>query len=133
MKCNLLIMLNMIVENDYCTGVLFQFYRGDFEIMDSHDLTVNVSTFHQLYAACEQILVLRFDKKCKRHLYCLILWSKLPICSWYCLLIRIVVTSTSLPSVTIAIRCCQFDNTSVFEMPRTAEKLWNDYILQVHI
>ena len=41
----------------------------------------NVSTFHQLYAACEQILFLRFDKKHKRYLYCVILWSKLQICS----------------------------------------------------
>jgi len=40
---------------------------------------------------------------------------------------------TSLPSVTIAIRCCQFENSLMFEeMSRTAEKLWNDYILQVH-
>ena len=39
----------------------------------------------------------------------------------------------SLPSVTIAIRCCQFDEALLFEiMPRKAKKLWNDYILQVH-
>ena len=45
----------------------------------------------------------------------------------------LLLPSTSLPSVTIAIRCCQFDCTLRFEeMPRTAEKLWNDYILQVH-
>ena len=64
----------------YSTAVLFQFYRGNFDIKDGHDRTVNVSTFHQLYAACEQILVLRFDKKHKRYLYCRILWSKLQIC-----------------------------------------------------
>ena len=52
-------------------SALFEFYRGDFESMDGHGLT-----FPQLYAACEQILVLRFDKKHKRYLYCRILWSK---------------------------------------------------------
>ena len=106
--------------------------------MDGHDHTANVSTFHQLYAACEQILFLRFDKKHRRYLYCVILWSKLQICSQYCFVLtsytaRFAVTSTSLPSVTIAIRCCQFGNSLKFEeMSRTAEKLWNDYILQVH-
>ena len=44
-----------------------------------------------------------------------------------------VVISKSLPSVTIAIRCCQFDDTLLFdEMPSRAEKLWNKYILQVY-
>ena len=77
----------MVVQNDYPTALLLKFYRGDFDIMDDHDHTANVSTFHQLHAACEQILLLRFDKKHKRYLYCLILWSKLQICSWYILLL----------------------------------------------
>ena len=39
----------------------------------------------------------------------------------------------SLPSVTIAIRCCHFDDTLMLEdMLRKAKKLWNDYVLQVH-
>ena len=55
--------------------------------MDGHDRAANVSTFRQLYSACEQMVVLRFDKKHKRYLYCLILWSKLLICLWYSFLV----------------------------------------------
>ena len=67
--------------------LLFEFYRGDFEIMVGHDRTANVRTFRQLYSACEQMVVFRFDKKHKRYLYCRILWGKLLICLWYSFLV----------------------------------------------
>ena len=44
-------------------------------MMDDSDRTTNVSTFQNLFEACERILVLKSDKKQKRNMYCWILWS----------------------------------------------------------
>ena len=49
-----------------------------------------------------------------------------------CLLIHAI--AFPFPTVTIAIRCQQFDTTLMFDtMPVAAQKLWNDYILNVWI
>ena len=59
--------------------------RGDFKMMDDSDRTTNVSTFQNLFEACERILVLKSDKKQKRNMYCWILWSAYTATA-YCIL-----------------------------------------------
>ena len=64
--------------------------RGDFKMMDDSDETTNISTFQNLYEACEHILVLKSDKKQKRNVYCWILWSTLLACFAYASCVHIV-------------------------------------------
>ena len=64
----------------------------------------NVSTFHSLSEACERILVLRFEKKHKRNIYCWIVWSML--CAWLNLL-------TNEVFLTILLLSCSYSSCSV--------------------
>ena len=91
----------------------------------------NVSTFHSLSEACERILVLRFEKKHKRNIYCWIVWSML--CAWLNLLTNeVFLTILCSLAVTLLVRCHQcYLSTPSDELPGTAQRLWNSYILKV--
>ena len=111
-------------------------------MMDDSDRTTNVSTFQNLFEACERILVLKSDKKQKRNMYCWILWSA------YTALVLIVFCLDKYAglsnshnydfivcffAVTIAVRC-QWDlSVHSYESQSTARILWNRYILNLKV